>query len=1075
MQTIARFYGIITAQIEARMNETPPSEIPENLRRMTTRPFGIDDHGQPIKHINGKLIRSVVEELWRIVARQTAAQLPVSLTEAERAARIAQAKDTALERLVAMLNAAIADERYHVTRDYLLNEGNNYSREFEVFANCYAQLITGDPNFFFERGAYSYPEAMLYIVRPLTLEQIYKLIPRLTAWFADTDVRVVTTTRTSAVIRWYGASQLPQLPPHLHQLYLSTACQAYRGAYGYATNRVYPEVPPAKINQTQCQADGAEYCEWEFTWENPKPRRSIRLYAGLITSVALVAYVLARFPFYEWVALIALLPALGGWFASRLKRIAYERERQETLLQEQRVNAETQHDRIQAAYGELQLANLNLERKIDELTALHEIGKAISATLDLDMLLDASLKAITAHLKFDRALVMLVDESQQLLMGARLMGGTPEMAVMVGQLSVSTTDTNSLLVHVLRAPEPLLVQDVSQMGGQTTQGIARALGAKAFLGAPLIHKGRAVGVLLVDNGVSQRPLVETDKELLYTVSNQIAVAIENARLYQEIEGYSRTLEQRVAQRTAELSRATTEAQEARALAEAATRAKSEFLANMSHELRTPLNAIIGYSEMLQEEALDLGDSGFAADLQKIYAAGKHLLSLINDILDLSKIEAGKMTLHWETFDVVALVREVVTTIQPLVEKNANTLQVHCDEAIGELYADQTKVRQSLFNLLSNACKFTEHGLITLTAQKEEVKRMKDEPAAPEALLFKVSDTGIGIAPEQMSQLFQAFVQADTSTTRKYGGTGLGLTITKHFAQMMGGDVTVESELGKGTTFTIRLPRRRVVPSDSAARPSDDGQSDRTVLVIDDDVSVRNLLSRFLTKEGFRVETAASGAEGLQLAKARRPAVITLDVLMPGMDGWDVLMMLKGDPQLMDVPVIMLTIVDDKNMGYALGATDYLVKPIERERLLALLEKYQLLQRATGTVLVVEDDDPTRAMMQRLLTKEGWNVIEAENGRVALERLALQRPDVVLLDLMMPEMDGFQFIATLRHQAAWRTLPVIVVTAKELTAADHLSLHGYVEKILQKGEYSREALLDEVRELVMVSMRQQKVS
>jgi CheY-like chemotaxis protein len=266
-----------------------------------------------------------------------------------------------------------------------------------------------------------------------------------------------------------------------------------------------------------------------------------------------------------------------------------------------------------------------------------------------------------------------------------------------------------------------------------------------------------------------------------------------------------------------------------------------------------------------------------------------------------------------------------------------------------------------------------------------------------------------------------------------------------------------------------------VPSDSAARPSDDGQSDRTVLVIDDDVSVRNLLSRFLTKEGFRVETAASGAEGLQLAKARRPAVITLDVLMPGMDGWDVLMMLKGDPQLMDVPVIMLTIVDDKNMGYALGATDYLVKPIERERLLALLEKYQLLQRATGTVLVVEDDDPTRAMMQRLLTKEGWNVIEAENGRVALERLALQRPDVVLLDLMMPEMDGFQFIATLRHQAAWRTLPVIVVTAKELTAADHLSLHGYVEKILQKGEYSREALLDEVRELVMVSMRQQKVS
>jgi CheY-like chemotaxis protein len=382
-----------------------------------------------------------------------------------------------------------------------------------------------------------------------------------------------------------------------------------------------------------------------------------------------------------------------------------------------------------------------------------------------------------------------------------------------------------------------------------------------------------------------------------------------------------------------------------------------------------------------------------------------------------------------------------------------------------MYADQTKVRQSLFNLLSNACKFTERGTITLTAQKDEAS------SAADFILFKVSDTGIGMAPEQMSNLFEAFTQADASTTRKYGGTGLGLTITKHFCQMMGGDVTAESKPGKGTTFTIRLPLYSAARVEEEARPSGDGAGANTVLVIDDDVSVRNMLSRFLTKEGFHVETAASGAEGLQLAQERHPDVITLDVMMPGMDGWDVLMMLKGDPQLTDVPVIMLTIVDDQQMGYALGASDYLMKPIERDRLLALLAKHQLQRRTHGTVLIVEDDAPTRELMQRILTKEGWTVSEAENGRVALAQLPQTKPDLVLLDLMMPEMDGFQFIEAIRQRDEWRTLPVIVVTAKELTLEDRLRLNGYVEKILQKGAYSREALLAEVHQLVLASVRQ----
>jgi signal transduction histidine kinase/CheY-like chemotaxis protein len=554
-----------------------------------------------------------------------------------------------------------------------------------------------------------------------------------------------------------------------------------------------------------------------------------------------------------------------------------------------------------------------------------------------------------------------------------------------------------------------------------------------------------------------------------------AVVTARRRAERMLAEHNQTLEQQVGERTRELSQtldhlahATREAQEARATAEEANRAKSQFLANMSHELRTPLNAIIGYSEMLQEEATDLGSEDLTSDLEKINAAGKHLLALINDILDLSKIEAGRMELYLETFELSTMLQDIEATIRPLVEKNANTLVVHRPDNPGAMRADLTKVRQSLFNLLSNASKFTQRGTISLDMTREAVNGV-------DWVTFCVSDTGIGMTPEQIAKLFQPFTQADVSTTRQYGGTGLGLTITQRFCQLMGGDIAVASALGQGSTFTIKLPAQvsdrkaqPTPPADLESAMLPEGAS--TVLVIDDDPAVRELLQRFLSKEGFRVASAAGGEEGLRLARERRPAAITLDVLMPGMDGWAVLTALQADPELTDIPVIMLTIVDDRNLGYALGAADYLTKPVDRDRLVALLKKYRG-EDPSRPVLIVEDDASTREMLRHMLEREGWTVTEAEHGRVALARVAENQPDLILLDLIMPEMDGFQFIEALGTQEAWRSIPIVVVTAKDVTEEDRRRLNGSVEQLLQKGTYGRDALLHEVRNLVAACVGQ----
>jgi adenylate cyclase len=519
----------------------------------------------------------------------------------------------------------------------------------------------------------------------------------------------------------------------------------------------------------------------------------------------------------------------------------------------------------------------------------------------------------------------------------------------------------------------------------------------------------------------------------------------------------------------ELKQREAELAAARDAADEANRTKSSFLANMSHELRTPLNAIIGLTDMMVGNAARFGTEKALEPLRRVHRAGTHLLGLINQVLDLSKIEAGKLELNLESVSIPPLVEEVIGTARPLAEQNKNRLSVECPSDLPSIEADAMRVRQILLNLLSNACKFTKDGSIIL-----RVRQVAHQ--GQDCIAFAVADSGIGMTPEQLGRLFEEFSQGDATTARQYGGTGLGLAITRRLCQMMGGDVSVSSEVGKGTTFTVRLPVAAavVVARDQPSEAGADVPPGDCVLVIDDDVTARDLIADYLRQAGFAVITAAGGREGLKRAKDHHPIAITLDVMMPDIDGWTVLAALRGDPQLADIPVVMATIVDERRQGMTLGAVGYLTKPIDGDKLVEIMRRYGAPSGPTR-VLVVEDDATQRDSVRSLLRPPQWLVTEAENGRAALERLKDTVPDVIILDLMMPEMDGFQLVAALQQHPQWRRIPVVVVTALDLSADDRARLNSGVETVLLKEAFKPSDLIDGLRRLVAKTRRLESVT
>src|SRR5215204_4286594 len=678
-------------------------------------------------------------------------------------------------------------------------------------------------------------------------------------------------------------------------------------------------------------------------------------------------------------------------------------------------------------FEEVQARTRELARSVSELQALSDVSHAVNSTLDLEMVLDTIVAKAVQLSATDAGAIYVFSHLRQKFRLRATYGMSQEMIDAISHQRIGLGE--SYIGTASHRREPLQVPDLAEDPPSAMRDLVLASGYRALLVVPLLRSDRIVGALVVRRKEpGQFPKSTID--LLKTFAAQSVLAIQNARLFSEIEQKSREIE-------------------------IASRHKSQFLANMSHELRTPLNAIIGLTEMLREEAEGPQFADFTEPLERVHRAGKHLLQLINDVLDLSKIEAGKVELHEDAFDLAALARELVVTAQPLAEKNNNLLRLECATDLNMFRGDQMRVRQVLLNLLSNACKFTEKGAVTLS-----ITPSRDGGAAGVAM--SVTDTGIGMTAEQLAKIFSDFTQADVSTTRKYGGTGLGLAISKRLVEMMGGTIAVESTPGQGSIFRVWLPA--ILGAENALQAPIASRADgaeasrkavtRTVLVIDDDPDARDLMRRLLAREGFDTVTAADAAEGLRLARQFKPTLITLDVVMPRMDGWSVLEAIKADPELAAIPVVMLSILDEQEKGFALGAADYLTKPFDRERLRSALQGHRTGEPG-ARVLVVEDDDAIQAILRDMLEREGCTVDVAENGLFALERVAKAKPDIILLDLLMPKMDGFEFLAALRATTDGSEIPIVVLTAKDLSDSERERLARETKAVLRKSMHSRD--------------------
>jgi diguanylate cyclase (GGDEF)-like protein/PAS domain S-box-containing protein len=560
-----------------------------------------------------------------------------------------------------------------------------------------------------------------------------------------------------------------------------------------------------------------------------------------------------------------------------------------------------------------------------------------------------------------------------------------------------------------------------------------------------------------------------------TEKKKLERAIEERNL--ELKELNEKLEEKVIERTMELEKANRELERSNKL-------KSQFIATMSHELRTPLNSILGFSELLLDEVFGNLTEKQKRYVNNIYNSGNHLLQLINNILDLAKIESGKMELHYETFSLKQALVEVENILKPLIHKKNQRLTVSVEEKLSVINADRTKFKQILYNLLSNAIKFTgEGGSISITAdliEKENYNLISTKKCCKNNYLkISITDTGIGIKKDYQEKIFLEFEQLDSSYSRKYEGTGLGLALTKKLVELHGGKIFVDSEEGKGSTFTVLLPiveadtkievEKKLLKQEILYEKSLLNRSGSVplILIVEDDPATAELIMLYLAQGGYRVAHAHDGNTALEKIRELKPFAVLLDVMLPGKDGWEVLQEIKSDQEIKDIPVIISSVADNKELGFALGASDYLVKPVDRITILKKLEELSFSTkkgRRPINILCIDDHIDTLEFLSSILEAEGFNVITAQSGKEGVEKSVFYKPDLIILDLMIPDIDGFEVTQIIKNNPSTKDIPIIILTAKDLTVEDKLRLAGKIENYLQKSRFTKEDLLMHIRDL-----------